>query len=281
MLRIPKGFALTPSFAEAILKRDAPAGEEGFISKGLPVHSGGPFCLGRVWCALASRCGVDRMFRVNFKSLRNFFITGLLLLAPVGVTVFVIHFLIATLGGPTSRFFFFFVKDETLQRYPLMDVALVVVSAFLVVVLITLFGWFSTFLIGRFLMTWFEKRMAKVPLVRSVYMTVKQITDTFARSSQDTFHSTVMVEFPRKGVYTLGFMTGESRGEIRERAGDLVNVFVPTTPNPTSGFMLMLPRDEVIVLEMSVSDGMKAIISGGAVMPPAKKGPSAQSPEAK
>jgi uncharacterized membrane protein len=212
---------------------------------------------------------------VKFKKLRNAFISGLMLLAPVGVTVFVINFLINLLGKPSSQLFFFFVDEETLARYPWMNVLLIVVSAFIVVVLITLFGWMSQFLIARFFMGWFERFMSSVPLVRSVYMTVKQIVETFSKSNKAMFNTTVLVEYPRKGVYAIGFLTGDGKGEVQDKTSSfLLCVFLPTTPNPTSGFLLLVPKEEVTVLDMSVSDGMKAIISGGAVMPPWKNSTS-------
>jgi uncharacterized membrane protein len=205
---------------------------------------------------------------MKLKTARNAFISGLLMLAPVGVTIFVIKFLVETLGGPASRLFFFFIDDSLLETNPMLNVAVVIISAFIVVILITLFGWFTSFIIGKFFMGWIEKTISTVPLVRSVYMTVKQIVDTFSRSNKAVFRKTVLTEYPRKGVYVIGFVTGECRGEIQDKTKEfLINVFVPTTPNPTSGFLLLVPQREVIELDMSVSDGMKAIISGGAVMP--------------
>lgn len=216
---------------------------------------------------------------MKFKTVRNAFFSGLMLLAPVGVTIFVINFLITFLGKPSSELFFFFVDEATLAAHPWMHVLLVVVSAFIVLVLITLFGWLSQFIIAKFFMNWFEKFMSSVPLVRSVYMTVKQIVDTFSKSNRQMFNTTVLVEYPKKGTYAIGFLTGESSGEVQAKTKDcLVNVFVPTTPNPTSGFLLLVPKGEVIILEMSVADGMKAIISGGAVTPEWKK-PAAEKSE--
>ena len=206
---------------------------------------------------------------MKIRSIRNAFFSGLILLAPVGVTVWVLKFLITNLGNPSKELFFFFVDKALLERYPVMEVVLSIVSAMIVLVLITLFGWFSKLLLGRFMMAMFERFMTSVPLVRSVYTTVKQIIDTFARSNQAVFRKTVLVEYPRKGVFVLGFLTSEGRGEVQQRTNsEVLNIFVPTTPNPTSGFLLMVPRDEVILLDMTVSDGMKMIISGGAVTPP-------------
>lgn len=212
------------------------------------------------------------MVCVNFKKIRNAFISGLIMLAPVGVTIFVLNFLITFLGKPSSQVFFFFVDEKTLELYPWMNVLLTVASACIVVVLITVFGWFSQFLIAKFFMGWFEKFMSSVPLVRSVYMTVKQIVDTFSKSNKAMFNTTVLIEYPRKGIYVIGFLTGDGKGEIQARTkAFLPNVFVPTTPNPTSGFLLLVPKEEVTILDMSVADGMKAIISGGAVMPEWKR----------
>jgi uncharacterized membrane protein len=209
---------------------------------------------------------------VNFKKISNAFISGLMLLAPVGVTIFVLRFLITFLGRPSSEIFFYFIPDKTLQSYPFVNFLVMVGSALIVVILITLFGWLSQFLIARFFMSWFERFMRSVPLVRSVYMTVKQIVDTFSKSNKAMFSKTVLVEYPHKGTYAIGFLTGDCTGEIQEKTSAfLINVFVPTTPNPTSGFLLLVPKGEVIILDMSVADGMKAIISGGAVMPDMKK----------
>ncbi len=202
-----------------------------------------------------------------WKNIRNAFISGLLLLAPVGVTLFVLNFLVQRLGQPAQRWFFFYV-DQALRENPAVEISLNILSAIIVLFLITVLGWFSKLLIGRFIVARFELFLANVPLVRNVYMTVKQIIDTFVQNQKAVFQKTVLVEYPRKGVFVLGFLTSEGKGEVQLKTEkDVVNVFVPTTPNPTSGFLLMVPKEEVIELDMSISDGMKVIISGGAVVP--------------
>ena len=111
--------------------------------------------------------------------------------------------------------------------------------------------------------------MGKFPLINLIYNTVKQIVDTFTQQQKAVFQEVVLIEYPRKGVYAIGFLTNRAKGEIQALTGEeLVNVFVPTTPNPTSGFLLMLPKESVVSMQMSISDGMKLIISGGAVVPP-------------
>ena len=203
-----------------------------------------------------------------FRNLRNAFISGLLLIAPVGVTIFVLNFLIQRIGVPTRQLFFFFIPRNN-TGLVWIEYALYIAAVFVVVVFITLLGWLSKLLIGRALVHTFERAVDSLPLVRNVYNTVKQIRDTFVQQQKAVFQQSVLVEYPRPGVWCLGFLTGEGKGEIQQRTeSSLLNVFVPTTPNPTSGFLLMVPREEVHYLEMSIGEAMKLIVSGGAVVPP-------------
>ncbi len=202
------------------------------------------------------------------RNLRNAFVSGLLLLAPVGVTVFVLNFLIQKIGVPTRQLFFFFIPRHQVNN-AYAEYLLYVAAVLGVVILITCLGWLSKLLIGRALFNVFERIVDNVPLVRNVYNTVKQIRDTFVQQEKAVFQKSVLLEYPRKGVWVLGFLTGEGKGEIQQRTeADLLNVFIPTTPNPTSGFLLMVPRQEVRELDMSIPDAMKLIVSGGAVVPP-------------
>ncbi|MEX0322491.1 MAG: DUF502 domain-containing protein [Puniceicoccaceae bacterium] len=202
------------------------------------------------------------------RNLRNAFVSGLLLLAPVGVTLFVVNFLIQKIGVPTRELFFFYIPvndDEKIW----IEYGLYVAAFFVVAVLITLLGLLSKRLIGRAIVNSFERLVDTVPGIRNVYNTVKQIRDTFVQQEKAVFQKAVLIEYPRKGIWVLGFLTGQGKGEIQHRTdADLTNIFVPTTPNPTSGFLLMLPKEEVHDLDMSIADAMKLIISGGAVVPP-------------
>ena len=113
-----------------------------------------------------------------------------------------------------------------------------------------------------------EKIITSLPFVKTVYNTVKQIIDTFARQKSAIFQKVVLIEFPRKDIYAMGFLTGRGKGEVQNKTPhDIINVFLPTTPNPTSGYLIMVPKDDVQELEMTVADGMKLIVSGGAVVP--------------
>ncbi len=139
----------------------------------------------------------------------------------------------------------------------------------MVLILITGLGFFSRYVLGRMFLSLMERIVDHVPGVNAVYRTVKQIVDTFSSQQKAVFQKSVLIEYPRKGVWVLGFLTSDAKGEPQERtASNIKNIFVPTTPNPTSGFLLMVPDEEIIYLDMSIGEGMKLIISGGAVTPP-------------
>ena len=218
---------------------------------------------------------------MGIRHLRNALVSGLLLLAPVGVTLFVFNFLIERIGTPTRRFLFDYLELDVEARF-WVGLGFDLAALLLVLVLIALLGWFSQRLIGRALVNAFERLVDALPVIRTIYNTVKQIRDTFVQQQKAVFQQTVLIEYPRKGVWVLGFLTGEGKGEPQRRTNaDLLNIFVPTTPNPTSGFLLMVPREEVKFLAMSVGDGMKLIISGGAVVPTygEEKAPAEATPE--
>ena len=202
------------------------------------------------------------------RSIRTAFITGLVIILPLGVTGLVIGIILDKIGNPASELFFRFI-DSNIRDMPSVGISLQVLSLIIVFTIITILGFGSRIFIGQFLFNSFEKVVTRVPFINLIYNTVKQIVDTFSKQQKAIFQETVLIEYPRKGIYAVGFLTNRTKGEIQELTGaDLVNVFVPTTPNPTSGFLLMLPKQDVIRMKMSISDGMKLIISGGAVVPP-------------
>lgn len=206
------------------------------------------------------------------RSLRKAFLTGVIVLLPLGVTLIVINFLLDRVGTPASRFFFWFL-DRELRAMPAVQVGLELISLLVVFVLITLLGYGSSFFIGRWFLNRMEQLLDRVPFINTVYRTVKQIVDTFSQQKKAVFQEVVLIEYPRPNCYALGFLTSKARGETQSVTGKTVyNIFVPTTPNPTSGFLLMLPQEDVIRLSMSIADGIKLIISGGAVIPPFEKG---------
>ena len=206
------------------------------------------------------------------RSLRNAFITGIVVILPLGVTVIVINFLLVRLGNPASQFFFWYLDSEW-RNLPAVKFALETISVFVVFLLITLLGYGSRFVLGRIILGGLERLLDRVPFINTVYRTVKQIVDTFGQQEKAVFQEVVLIEYPRKRCYALGFLTSTAMGETQTRTSEhIVNVFVPTTPNPTSGFLLMLPEEDIRRLQMNIADGMKLIISGGAVVPDPKTG---------
>ncbi len=202
------------------------------------------------------------------RQLRNGFFAGLIIIAPLGVTIFVVNLMLTKIGEPMSNAFFQFL-DQDIRSMPGIPLLLNVASILAVVIVITLLGFLSRYFVGRIFINLGERIIDTLPFINTIYKSVKQIVDTFSKQQKAIFQKVVLTEYPRKGVYVLGFLTSEARGEVQHKTGaEVVNIFVPTTPNPTSGFLLMVPRDEVIEMEMTVADGMKLIVSGGAVSPP-------------
>lgn len=187
------------------------------------------------------------------------------MLAPLIVTIWAFGTIINVVGG-TFRPLYEDSLPESLQRIPFLWNLLATVA---VLLLVTLLGYLSSYVFGKYFLSVGERAIQRIPGIGAVYNSVKQIVATFGTQNRNLFNKVVLVEFPRKGVWTLGFLTNKQQGEAQSLSGtETWTVFVPTTPNPTSGFLLMLPRHDIVELEMSVGDGMKMIISGGAVVPP-------------
>lgn len=201
-------------------------------------------------------------------SIRRAFFAGIVLMAPIVATVYVFNLLVSGIGGRFRTSFFAFVPETLLSR-PNLQILWNFLATLMVLAVITALGYLTRFVLTRFLVNTTERIIHRLPFINTIYGSVKQIVQTFSAQQKAIFQQVVLVEYPRKGVFVLGFLTSTSRGEPQARTTqELLNVFVPTTPNPTSGFLLMVPKEEVIPLEMSVGDGMKLIISGGAVVPP-------------
>ncbi|MCX6951641.1 MAG: DUF502 domain-containing protein [Verrucomicrobia bacterium] len=199
-------------------------------------------------------------------SIRNAFFTGALLLAPLVVTLWALGRIIDIVGGTFRPFFESYLPDS-LQGLPLIwDL----VATLVIFALVTALGFLSHYVFGRVFLRLIERSILTIPGVNAVYNSVRQIVATFGSKNRNLYNKVVLVQFPRAGTWTLGFLTNKAQSEAQIKAGvgELWTVFVPTTPNPTGGYLLMFPPHEVIELEMSVGDGMKMIISGGAVVPP-------------
>jgi uncharacterized membrane protein len=204
----------------------------------------------------------------RYETLRNAFFSGVILVAPLALTIWVFSKIIEFVGGAFRPVFLLFVPDSLRDR-PSLETAEDIVATLIVIVLVTLLGYVSRYVFGKFFFSIGHRFMQSIPGVSPVYNTVRQIVNTFGSQSRHLFNKVVLVEFPRKECWTIGFLTNTVQGEAQTKAqDDVLTVFVPTTPNPTSGFLLMVPRRDAIELDMSVGEGMKMIISGGAVVPP-------------
>lgn len=197
--------------------------------------------------------------------LRASFLTGLVVIAPVGLTIW----LIWTMFGWVDGFVLPLVPDwfnpEQYIGINLRGVGVIFFLAFTILV-----GWVAKGIIGRWMIGQAETLVDRTPVVRSIYSGIKQIAETVFSQGERSFEKAVMIEYPRKGIWAIGFISTKARGEVAEKAntsGDLMSVFVPTTPNPTSGFLLYFPKEDVIELDMTVEDAAKLVISAGLVYP--------------
>ena len=199
--------------------------------------------------------------------IRSYFLTGVIITAPVGLTFYVA---ILFIGFVDSR-----VRNIIPEKYHydnLLPIEIPGIGLLFVFVLLTFIGFLTAGLIGRFIIKLGERIISRLPIIRSVYGALKQIFESVLASSSKSFREVVLIEYPRKGVWAIGFITGDTKGEVQKATKEnMVNVFLPTTPNPTSGFLLFVPRKDVIILDMNVEEGIKMVISGGIVTPKQKK----------
>jgi uncharacterized membrane protein len=196
--------------------------------------------------------------------LRAYFLTGVIVTAPITITIFLVWQFIGFVDTRVGELIPESYNPETYLPFSLPGLGLLIMLAFL-----TLVGMLTAGLAGRTLVRMGERLLSRMPVVRSVYGTLKQIFETVLAQSSRSFREVVLIEYPRRGLGAIGFVTGPTRGEIQDRAEEeLVNVFLPTTPNPTSGFLLFVPRKDLIHLDMSIEEGIKLVISGGIVAPP-------------
>ena len=193
-----------------------------------------------------------------FTSIRNNFIAGVVVLIPIGITLYLTLFFIKI----SSKILPKEINPNHYLPYNIPGLEIVIS-----VLLITIIGWLSLSFLGKKLFDLFESILNKIPILRTIYSAVGQLTETFTKSKSDK-KNVVLVEYPRKGVWAVGFATKENKGLIKEKVGqELVNVFVPTTPNPTSGFLLMFPKSEIIYLDLSFEEASKFIVSAGSTDP--------------
>ncbi|MEL0586887.1 MAG: DUF502 domain-containing protein [Candidatus Thiodiazotropha sp. (ex. Lucinoma kazani)] len=196
--------------------------------------------------------------------LRRYLVAGLLVWLPLGATFFVIQLLVRWMDNSLLLLPEAYRPDNLLGFHiPGLGVVLS-----LLILLIT--GLVAANLFGRKLVSIWERLLSRIPLVRSVYSAVKQLVETMFADNGKSFRKVVLVEFPRRGLWTLAFLTSEENGIVQQATGrDVVNVYIPTTPNPTGGYFVLVPKEDIRELEMSVDDGLKMLLSMGAVNPEA------------
>ena len=193
-----------------------------------------------------------------FTSIRNNFIAGVVVLIPIGITVYLTLFFI----NISSKILPKEINPNYYLPYNIPGLEILIS-----IIIITLIGWISLSFLGKKLFDLFENVLNKIPILRTIYSAVGQLIETFAKTKSDK-KNVVLIEYPRKGVWAVGFATRENTGEIKKKTGqELINVFVPTTPNPTSGFLLMFPKNEVIYLDLSFEEASKFIVSAGSTNP--------------
>tara|TARA_S200000501_G_scaffold277522_1_gene261345 strand:- start:344 stop:961 length:618 start_codon:yes stop_codon:yes gene_type:complete len=186
--------------------------------------------------------------------LRNYFITGIVVLIPIGITLYLTKFFI----GISSD-----IIPENINPNNYLPYAIPGLEILISIIIITLVGGLSLSFLGKKILKLIDDLFKKIPFLRTIYSAILQMTESFSNSKNDK-KSVVLIEYPRKGVWAVGFATKENKGEMAEKTNQkLINVFVPTTPNPTSGFLLMFPISEVIYLDMSFEEASKFIVSAG------------------
>jgi uncharacterized membrane protein len=197
--------------------------------------------------------------------MKKYFITGLLVLVPLFITVWVLSSIIGIMDQSL------FLLPESWRPKALLGHEIVGIGAVLTVLIILSTGIVATNFFGKQLINLWEAMLARVPVVKSIYASVKQVSDTLFSDTGNAFRRAVLVQFPRQGAWTIAFITGKPGGDIvNHLQGEWVSVYVPTTPNPTGGYFLMMLRADVIELDMSVDEALKYIISMGVVAPPSK-----------
>jgi uncharacterized membrane protein len=200
------------------------------------------------------------------KGFKSIFLAGVITILPLGLTIFVVIFLVNLLGNITGRVLKYVPWISALPPY-----VITIIGFFTLIIAIFIIGAITSSVIGRWLLRLADRFFSKLPLVRSVYSSARQLTDTLF-IDRSALKEVVVIEYPRKGIYTLAFVTNEDTWEIKKRRTErCVNVFVPTSPNPTSGYYLLVPQKEIIPTGLPIEWGFKIIVSGGIVLPRERK----------
>lgn len=199
--------------------------------------------------------------------LRRYLLTGIVVTAPISITIYLTYIFLTFVDTHVGRIipaewfpqeFKGFYEDTAVP-----GLGLIIALTFFIIV-----GWFATNILGRFIIRIYEYILDRMPVIRTLYGAIKQIFETIMASQSSAFRDAVMLEYPRKGIWSIGFVTGRTQGEAQELTDEeTINVFVPTTPNPTSGFLLFVPKKDLKFLDMSVEEAVKLVVSAGIITP--------------
>jgi uncharacterized membrane protein len=196
--------------------------------------------------------------------LRNYFLAGVLVTAPIAITLYVVWGFLKLLDRKITPVIPYTYNPNTYLPVDIPGLGLIIAVAFFITV-----GFFTRNFFGRLIVRVSENLVERVPVINTIYGAIKQIFETVMASKSDAFKEVVMFEYPRKGIWVMGFVTGSTKGEVQSLTDtEVVNIFLPTTPNPTSGFLLFVPKKDLTYMKMSVEEGIKMIVSGGIITPP-------------
>ena len=222
-----------------------------------------------------TRSSAEKLFQENIAGrdrsamarIRGYLLAGILVTAPITITVYLTYLFLTFIDSKVAKL----LPDDWYEMLygetTVPGIGLILALAFFVCI-----GWFATNFLGRIFIKLSEYVVDRMPIVRTIYAATKQVFETIMASKSNAFREVVMLQYPREGIWSVGFVTGTSKGEIQDHtAQETVNVFLPTTPNPTSGFLLFVPKKDVIYLEMTVEEGIKMVVSAGMITPMTKE----------
>ncbi|MZR30385.1 DUF502 domain-containing protein [Sneathiella litorea] len=209
--------------------------------------------------------------------LRTYFLTGIVVTAPIAITIYLTYVFVSFVDANITPLIPARYNPETYLPFSVPGLGVIIAGFTLIVI-----GFLTANYLGRALLTFGERIVGRMPVVRSIYHALKQIMETVLAQSSTSFRDVVLLEYPRKGVWALAFVTSQARGEVDKlNEDDMISIFLPTTPNPTSGFLLFVPKKDLKYLDMSVEEGVKLVISAGMIWPEAPKADDAGKEEKK
>jgi uncharacterized membrane protein len=200
--------------------------------------------------------------------LRAYFIAGLLVTGPICLTLWLLWVFVSWIDGIVGQLVPEAYDPANYLPIRVPGLGLLIVAAGLILI-----GWATAGVLGRFFVRVYERVLERLPVIRGLYGATKQIFQTVLSQQSNTFREVALVQWPRKGMWTIGFITGKTDGEIRDLVSDedVINIYIPTTPNPTSGYLMFVPRRDIVILDMTVEEAIKFVISGGIVAPPDRR----------